>query len=110
MSADWSRLSSPIMRALLSLDFAVPTHQTMLVRAGVRGPTVEAAVRLELVRRAWLFEEGSTAPMPFFTLTQRGQNYVRDYHAWHDQVNKAAAEIVGCRLSNVHTPEKGSFQ
>lgn len=92
--ADWSALSAPQIRCIDSLDFAVPLHHSHLTRRyDVRGPTIVSLELRGLVRRASLFEERSTIPMPFYTVTQAGLAYQRDWRRWNASVARKVAEI-----------------
>lgn len=95
MGADWSALSAPQIRCIAALDFAVPLHHSHLTRRyDVRGSTIVSLELRGLVRRASLFEEGSTIPMPFYTLTQAGLAYKRDWRRWNAAVARKIDELL----------------
>lgn len=72
----FNSLSAPQQEAVDALDFAVPTHATALSRAGIRSNTLNS-LDGRYVRRVSLYGEGSTVPIPFYTLTQKGDEMMR---------------------------------
>lgn len=76
--AAFDRLTRPQRTAIMALSFAVPVHQTRLrTHHQVNVSTLHSLARCKLVRRISLFEHDGTVPLPFYTLTQRGDELKR---------------------------------
>lgn len=81
--SDWSRLTVSQLNVIMALDFAVPLHSTHVrQRYKARSNTLESLEKMGLIRLMYLEEEHKIAGMPFYTLTQQGQTYQRDYKNW----------------------------
>ncbi|MCJ8158823.1 hypothetical protein [Sphingomonas sp. LaA6.9] len=73
LKAAYHRLSTQKQWALEHLHFAVPIHQTQLQWKMVRVSTLRGLAHDGLARQTFLFEQGSTVPIPFWNLTQTGE-------------------------------------
>lgn len=98
-SADWSQYSTPQMRCIDALWFAVPMHHTYLCRTfKVRTNTIHSLVDAGLVADRYLYEVGfaRSTGMPFLTLTRAGLAVQRDWRRWCNNVAiKVTAAIPG---------------
>lgn len=77
LRAQYRSLSSQKQWAIEHLHFAVPMHQTQLKWKQVFATTLRALAKQGLARPIELFEEGRTTPIPFWTLTQAGEEMRR---------------------------------
>lgn len=105
VTADWSRLSPPQLRAIDALDFAPPMHQTHLCRRHrVRGPTITSLIAMGLIRLEWLHERNqpATLSMPFLRLTQAGLAYQRDWRRWRDSAAGKITLAVGATATIIN--------
>lgn len=96
-SADWSQYSTPQMRCIDALWFAVPMHHTYLCRTfKIQSNTLHSLLDNGLVRREIWYEAGSTVGCFFYTLTRSGQAVQRDWRRWCNSVaSKVTAAVPG---------------
>ncbi|HQS70013.1 MAG: hypothetical protein B7Y36_08330 [Novosphingobium sp. 28-62-57] len=95
-TADWSEWSDHQIRALCALDRVCPVHQTLACKAAkVTARTFTALELHGAVLRVSLFEEGRPYPMPYYTLTNLGEQIVKDWRSWNESVATSLTAIFG---------------